>query len=236
MSDHLGLGVYTLSEAARLIQAERRAIKRWLYGYDYMSGSADDRARRHSDPLWVPQYSGEDFTEEVIGFRDLMELRVVREFVRRGVPLIVVRHCLDSAKELFGADYPFTTKRFVTDGDTIFAEAMRNTANDPAMLNLRTRQYAFHAIIKDSLYAGIEYEGGFARRWYPDPRIRTVVVDPEVQFGHPTIEETGIRTASLYASYLAEGRSVAASARLFEVSPKHVEAAVRFENKLLKAA
>lgn len=236
MDDQFGLGVYTLSDAAHLIHAERRAVKRWLYGYDYPYGPEDARTRRHSEPLWRPQYSRDDFAEDVIGFRDLMELRVVREFVRRGVSLIVVRHCLDAAKDLFGADYPFSKQRFVTDGETIFAEAMRSEATESEMLNLRTRQYTFHSIIKESLYAGIDYEDGFARRWYPEPRNRTIVVDPALQFGHPTVEEVGVRTATLYTSYEAEHRNVDAVARLFEVSTRQVEVAVRFEKKLLKAA
>jgi uncharacterized protein (DUF433 family) len=110
-------------------------------------------------------------------------------------------------------------------------------ADDEAeVLDLRTRQYAFREIIKNSLYAGIEYEGGFARRWYPEPRSRAVVINPVLQFGQPVIEESGVPTASLYASYLAEDRNKAVVARLFEITPKQVEAAVRFEEKLLQAA
>jgi hypothetical protein len=142
--------MYTLADAARLIHGDRRAIKRWLYGYDYASRKGEDRVRRHADPLWAPQYQADDFHENVIGFQDLLELRVVREFVRRGVPLLVVRRCLEAAAEMFGADYPFTTRRFVTDGETIYQEALRaGAADDEAeVLDLRTRQYAFREIIK----------------------------------------------------------------------------------------
>jgi len=126
----------------------------------------------------------------------------------------------------------------VTDGETIYQEALRaGAADDEAeVLDLRTRQYAFREIIKDSLYSGIEYDDGFARRWYPEPRSRTVVIDPVIQFGHPVVEESGIPTASLYASYLAEDKNKAVVARLFEIPPKQVESAVRFEEKLLQAA
>ena len=127
----------------------------------------------------------------------------------------------------------------MTDGETIYQEAMRAGAVDDEadVLDLRTRQYAFREIIKGSLYAGIEYDDGFfARRWYPEPRSRAVVIDPVVQFGHPVVEESGIPTASLYASYLAEDQNKAMVARLFEITPKQVESAVRFEEKLLQAA
>jgi len=234
----LGLGMYTLVDAARLIHGDRRAIKRWLYGYDYTGHKGERRVRRHAGPLWTPQYQADDFHENVIGFQDLLELRVVREFVRRGVPLLVVRRCLEAATEMFGADYPFTTRRFVTDGETIYQEALRAGADaeDAEVLDLRTRQYAFREIIKDSLYSGIEYDDGFARRWYPEPRSRAVVIDPVVQFGQPMVVESGIPTASLYASFLAEQRNKAMVAKLFEISPKQVESAVRFEEKLRQAA
>lgn len=43
-------------------------------------------------------------------------------------------------------------------------------------------------------------------------------------------------TAALYAAWLAEGKKRATVARLYEVDPRHVDAAVRFEEKLRKAA
>lgn len=228
--------MYTLADAARLIHGDPRAIKRWLYGYDRQKRKGDDLERRHSDPLWSPQYKADDFHEKVIGFQDLLELRIVLEFVQHGVSLPVVRQCLQTAAELFGVDYPFTAKRFATDGRTIYQEAVRVGAVEPEILNLRTRQYAFREIIKDSLYSGIEYAGGFARRWYPEPRSQAVVIDPVIQFGHPVVAESGIPTASLYASYLAEERNKGLVARIFEISTKQVDAAVRFEEKLRQVA
>ncbi len=231
-----GLGVYTLSDAARLVAADRQKIQRWLYGYVY-SATQNGQAISHQSPaLWVPTYSGSGLVERVIGFQDLLELRVVHEFVRHGVPLSVIRRCLKAAKDLFGADHPFTRRRFITDGRTIYQDAMRSGEEEGEILDLKTRQYAFREIIKDSLYSGIEYEGSFARRWYPEPRSHTVVIDPELQFGHPVIAESGVPTDSLYASYLAEGKSKEIVAKLFEVPLGHVTAAVRFEEKLRQAA
>jgi hypothetical protein len=84
----LGLGLYTLADAGRLIHAKSPAIKRWLYGYSYTSKNGGGRVRRLADPLWTPQYVADDFNEKIIGFQDLLELRIVHEFVRRGVPLL----------------------------------------------------------------------------------------------------------------------------------------------------
>lgn len=234
-----GLGVYTLSDAARLVRADVPKIRRWLFGYDYGKGVGAERRKLHSDPLWVPQYGTDELGERVLGFRDLMELRIVREFVARGVPLIVVRYCLEAAREMFGGDYPLTRQRFLTDGETVFHEALdvaSSTEDGPALLDLRRRQHVFRTIVKDSLYAGIEYDGEIARRWYPEGKRHAVVIDPEVQFGHPAIEQSGVPTAALYAAWLADGKKRATVAKLYEVDARHVDAAVRFEEKLRHAA
>lgn len=232
----LGIGVYTLADAALLVGADKAAINRWLYGYRYSHHRNNRTVPYRSEALWQPQYASSDLSERVIGFQDLLELRVVREFVRRGVPLLVVRRCLETAREIFGRDYPFTRQRFVTDGATIFHEVIRSNDGSPEILNLRTRQYAFREIIKDSLYSGIEYKNGSAQRWYPMPRNRAVVIDPAVQFGRPVIEEQAVPTASVYACYLAEDKNRSTVSRLFEIAPRMVDAAVRFEEKLRLAA
>jgi uncharacterized protein (DUF433 family) len=232
---HAGSGIYTLPDAARLVGTDVATIRRWLYGYQY--SKAGNERRYASGPLWQPQYTADEFGERVIGFRDLMEVRIVREFVERGVPLIVVRNCMEEARRLLG-DYPFTRQRFLTDGETIFHEVVEaeDLDKEPGLLDLRRRQRVFRTIIKDSLYAGIEYDGDLARRWFPEGKQHPVVVDPEVQFGHPTIEQSGVPTAALYAAWLAEGKKRATVAKLYEVDPRHVDAAVRFEEKLRKAA
>ena len=66
---------------------------------------------------------------------------------------------------------PATTE---TDGAANDPEPDVSDDDEAEVLDLRTRQYAFREIIKGSLYAGIEYDDGFARRWYPEPRSRAV--------------------------------------------------------------
>ncbi len=232
-SREVGIGIYSLAEAARLIHAERRSLDRWMFGYDYRRKGADgDRHECHSDPLWQPQYEQQVAGEKVIGFRDLLELRIVREFVTHGVSMLVVRRCLDVAKELYGlGDFPLSTRRFCTDGKTIFQEVVRE-GTEPEILDLRNRQYVIRDIIKPSLYAGIEYEGEFARRWFPNTGKRDVVIDPDLQFGKPVLHDSGVPTAAVYAAYLAEGRDAVQVARMYEIPKRMVDAAVKFEERL----
>lgn len=229
-----GIGCYSLDLTAKLIHEDSSAVRRWLFGYSYSNKAGGETSRRFSAPLWQTQYSKTDLSEKVVGFRDLLELRIVREFVKSGVHLLVVRNCLNEAKRIFSTDYPFTTKRFLTDGKTIFYDAVEKSG-EARLLDLKRKQYVFREIIKPSLYNGIEYEGNFARRWYPD-NAKSVVIDPELQFGKPIVADSGIATEALYATYLAEGKDKQMVARLFEIPVKQVENAIRFEQAFARAA
>ena len=236
----LGLGVYTLPEAARLVHTQTREIRRWLRGYRYTTNRSEGkRASRFSKPLWQTQYSVDaEIGGRAIGFLDLLELRIVQSFVDAGVPLLIVRRCLEHARTLFGSTHPFTEQRFRTDGRTIFLQAIQEGA-ERDFLDLKSLQYAFKEVVKPSLYAGIEYEGNLATRWFPVPgNKRLVVVDPKVQFGKPVLTGSSVPTRAVYASYQAEGADSAAAAlvcKIFELPAGEVQAAVRFEQSLLVA-
>lgn len=221
----LGTGVYSLRQAARLVGADSAAVRRWLLGYE--------RRGRSYEPLWDPELKNEYVGEPVIGFRDLLELRLVAAFERHGVSMKVIRATAEAARQEFGTAYPLTAKRFLTDGKTIFLEAVRTASDGEAMIDLPRRQLVFGDIVRPSLYAGIEYEGVRARRWYPlGDKSKLVVLDPAVQFGAPIVSRSGVPTDTLLAVYMAHGRDSKAVARIYDISPQEVNAAVRFENKL----
>lgn len=228
-------GIYSLPKASRLVGVPAPKIRRWLYGHTQSRKTGDGVVKTHAAPLWSPQLSKDDYEAEVIGFLDLLEIRFVAAFVSHGVPLQVIRTCLETARTLLKTDHPFASGSFKTDGKTIFAEALSQSTKEGALLDLKNRQFAFKEIIKPSLYEGIEYSKGEAVKWYPGKNKSVVVLDPTRQFGSPIVEDTGVPTDVLFASYLAEGATAQAiklTAGSYGVAPKHVEAAVRFEQNL----
>lgn len=112
----IGTGLYPLYQAARLVGAKPRALRRWLHGY--CRKYKGEKVR--SEPLWKTQLSGEELPGDVIGFRDLLELRMVAAFVRHGVDLKVIRATVNAASRNFGRNYPLTNQQFLTDGKRIF--------------------------------------------------------------------------------------------------------------------
>lgn len=223
----IGTGLYPLHQAARLVGAEPRALRRWLHGY-YRNYKGQ---KVRSAPLWKTQLSDEELPGDVIGFRDLLELRMVAAFVRHGVDLKVIRATVDAASRNFGRNYPLTNQQFLTDGKRIFLQAIEETTGEQRMIDVLQKQFVFSDIIKPSLFAGIEYGADGAKRWFPFGRKRSIVLDPALQFGTPVVAEAGVPTDTIYASYLAEGRDKAMVSRVFDITPKMVLDAVQFEER-----
>ena len=232
-----GTGIYSLRQAGRLVRAKPRDLNRWLFGYHFPKKGPDgEHMRAFSPPLWQTQVDTSEYEEPIIGFQDLLEVRFVRAFIQHGIPLIVIRKCLESARSIYGVAYPFTNLQFKTDGKTIFGEALKEAESEGASLvDLKNRQNVFRDIITPSLYTGIEYNGTQATKWYPTPKRERIVLDPARQFGSPIIEDTGTPTDVLYASYLAEGENegaIVTTSAIYDVPHRFVRSAVRFESGL----
>ncbi len=220
-----GIGLYTFQEATRLTGIKSGELRCWLRGYQFARGEE----KRSMPPLWKTELVDSEL--DGLSFHDLLEARFVKAFHGHGVSLQTIRIIARHARELFNSPYPFTCKRFQTDGKTIFAESLRESG-DTELLDLRGKQIVFEKIIRPFLYEGIEFGlDKCALRWFPT-KSKKVVLDPAIAFGKPIITGTGIRTDILYEAYLAESGDKQRVARQFEVPVQAVNAAIRFEERI----
>ncbi len=220
----LGIGFYTVPEAARLLKIRPLNIRRWLGGYSYTQGETTV----DMPPLWTPQLPSYDHHIE-LGFRDLIELRVIKSFLDAGLSLITIRNCLEYARECAGDDHPFSTRRFRTDGRTIFLESLRRTGEDE-LLDLKSHQYVIKKVI-DRTFKDLDISHDIVTRWRPFDGKQSIVVDPTRAFGQPITNSYGVPTVVLTDAMEAEG-SVERVCRLYDVSPSAVRDAVKFEQSL----
>lgn len=225
----LGIGSYSVAEAGRLLRVPARTIRRWLGGYAFQT--ATTTAPTTMPPLWQPQILGENGTFE-LGFRDLIELRFVAAFVDAGVGLLAIRNCLDYARQCVQDDRPFSTRRFQTDGRSIFLDSQR-ASGETELLDLKQRQYAIRDVIVRT-FKDLDVEDDAVARWRPHRGKPSIVIDPARSFGQPIVARAGVPTVILAEAVQAEG-SVDRVAALFEVSVAEVADAVAFEASLLAA-
>lgn len=213
-----------MTEAAKLVGTSPASVRRWLAGYSFRHGGEVLR----SPPLWEPQLSFPEGRLE-IGFRDLIELRFVVAFTAAGLGLKSIRNCLQYARELAANDRPFSTRRFRTDGKTIFLESM-DRFGDAEVLDLKRRQHVIKDVIERT-FRDLDVDDDAVVRWRPLDGKATIVIDPARSFGKPIAAGFGVPTSVLADAVAAEG-STEHAARLYEVPLPVVRDALRFEERL----
>lgn len=223
--DLLATGIYTISDAAELIQAPRDLVRIWVAGRgDKQSPVIENELGRLDNKI-------------AISFNALMELRFVALFHNAGVKLREIRAIMDEVRDTLEHPHPFATKTvFKTDGRKIVAEiARRNGVAN--IYDLRSHNYEMHPVVMKSLKDDVIYDPhGIAIEWRPRPKIApNVIVHPAFSFGQPILKASQIPTEAIYGSFKAE-KSARAVSLIYEVPEKRVREAVRFEQELRRAA
>ena len=220
----IGVGLYTIPEAARLVGVHPQRIRRWVRGYKYRGR---DGAETTSEPLWHADTPATDTTVG-LSFLDMMEVRMVDAFRGYGVSWAAIRDAARHACELFRDNHPFTMRRFQTDGNRIFGEVAKG--RNARLLDMNRRQWVSKPVVQQSLFEGIEFEDGQAARWYP-AKNRKVVIDPARSFGRPVLTDYGVPTEVLFAAFEVEG-SVDEVSKWYNVPKPAVRAAIGFERQV----
>jgi len=210
----VGLGVYTPADAARLIDVPVSTIGGW------MRGSAD------RDPLWRSEHAERD-GPLLLGFRDLVEAKVLYALRRQGFSGQQLRSTIAYAREQIGDERPFSTRAFKVAG----ADIMLDLPDGLFVVSRKGRgQRVFREAVAPILRP-VVYDETAATMLWMQPRKRTVVLDPERAFGSPILNDFSIPTAVLAQSARAEG-SPAVTARYFDIPVAQVRDAVDFEARL----
>jgi uncharacterized protein (DUF433 family) len=221
-----GIGVYNTAEAAMMVGMSQQTLRRWLRGYDHAKKGEEVR---HEKPLWQPQYALDEQDGVLLGFRDLIEARIVNALRAKRIGLQTIRICIDRARKIVGQEHPFSTSQFRTDGKTIFLEITRGL-DEPQLIDLKHSQGVFNRVVAPSL-ADLDFGPYGAERWWLLHGKKTIVADPERAFGQPIIAEAGITTARIVQAVEAEG-SVARVAQIYEIKRNLIRDALTYESRL----
>jgi uncharacterized protein (DUF433 family) len=226
---YVGVGLYTLPEAARLIRAPIRKLTRWAEGYTFMT----EGKGKFSEPLFTRDHP-ELATQRILTFADLMELQLVSMFRKLGVSMPTIRAAAQWAAHEFGTNHPFAVKRFHTDGKRLFAEREYIPAGEDSPVRFYQELPRYQLVldtIAEPFFKMLDYQGEEVRHFWPLGRERGVVLDPDRSFGKPIDSTSGVPTFVLY-QMAAAGESLEGIAQWYNVKPDAVKAAIEYELSL----
>ena len=233
----LGTGIYPRPEAARLLRMTPERLRRWVGGYTYWlrEAAGTTRRQRRQTPVVLPELPVLG-NVVALSFLELMELRVVKALVDRGVTLQHVRQAARLASTHFNTRHPFASQRVFTDGRFIFS-ALGTEVELPNVVKWTAEEIdqVVAGPVFEQFLSEIEFDASnsLARRWWPlGPRV-PIILDPAISFGAPVLAGTGVRTTTV--ARFARASSTREAAVAFEVDMEHAESAVDFEQQLAAA-
>lgn len=225
--------MYSQATASRLVGLDSGRVRRWLQGYEYTYAPKSTAAKRRRRQSPLVRRRG-TLGSQYASFVDLVDLLFVKKFVEHGISVQRLRKALEEAVELTG-DHHFAQRRFWTDGRKIYLQIKDRPAE--ALLELLSGgQWVIAPIIKQVAHQ-IEFDAitGISMRWFPLGKEKSVVVDPSVAFGAPTIAGRGVQTANIFDLYEGEGRDLRRVSAWLELPAEAVQNAVEFEQTLAAA-
>lgn len=216
----LGEGVYTFADAEKILRLSQSKLRNWLQGYLRASGR-----RFPAGGFRVWKVGG------AVGFSfdTLIEAFVVAQLREIGVSMKTIRMARAELSQRLETPYPFTKRGLLSDGKKILV-ALRGDDSGDVLLKLdQSGQTEFRRLV-EQFCKKIDFAESTdsAVRYWPDGRASAVVVDPHHSFGHPSIEGTNISTETI-AGMLEAGESEKVVASLYDLDPKQVRDAARFE-------
>lgn len=216
MASLLDHAIYSYTDVDRLVGLRPGTARRWLQGYE--------RGGRSYDPVLRPEPTGGD----AVTWGEMVEARLLAEFRSRDVPVQRLRPAITRLREEFGR-YPLARARPFLDVEgrelVLVVQEQVRLERPLQLVVVRNGQLVLGGAA-ERFQAAVEYRDDVVRRLRPDPRTPDVLMDPRHSFGQPAIRN--VRTESLAEDFRA-GTSREDLADLYDLTPEHVDEAIRFE-------
>jgi uncharacterized protein (DUF433 family) len=215
-------GIYDMPEAARYLKASQHGA----VIYPVSSAKMIRWIRKGVASSDLVDISGREL---LIGFEDLVSMRVIGALRASGVGWPAIREAEQWLRRETRSPRPFATETLWTGQRQIFIEWRKqlvsaSTSGQAAFDFLLEHLIPVHGLVFNE-------KTQVAKSWEPAP---SVVLEPQVQFGAPCIKGTRIPTRSV-AGMIEAGDSPEYVASAYDLAIKDVEDACEWE-RLLRAA
>lgn len=224
----LGVGLYSVNEAALYARVPTRTFSRWVYGDST------------GDPVILPQLKNQN-GDKVVTFLDFVQALAIRRIRHeRRISLPKLREAYFRARDEFHVPYPLAldSTRIGLFGppDDLSKQEIYicpDKSDDEAKkyFQLTGKKHGNQLIgevvmtySKRLIYDDTGLASQYIAYTNEDGRF---MMDPEIRFGEPYSEDSGYTAKTLFDAYQSEG-SVTRAAQVYGVKPVLVELAVEF--------
>ncbi len=218
---HPGLlyGVYSYTEAGRILKVTRQRVARWAEGYSYPLRTGWGQS--------APVLQSKEHHKGVLSFPELIELFFVREFTALGVALPHIRKTAEALATEFGP-FPFTRVPVLVNGRELLVRETERILRRPDI-----GQIVFS--FAEDFAQWVEPEEDMVRRYYPPEYRKVVYLDRTIRAGEPVVSEYAVPTRIIYDLWLKE-QDTESVAEYYNLPVPVVEVAIRYEGELRLAA
>ena len=216
----IGLGIYTLQEAALYSSVSSRKLSRWLYGTSTLS----------------PAIKSQLYEQRLVSFLDLIQSKAIAKARSLGLSMQRIRQAIDIVKREYQIEFPLAhqyalvefgselhIQDHLTDKITQLTGGQKHQILMPKIVNQFIQNLEFNTQDLAEKYIPFENNG------------IKIILNPKVQFGQPIVGNTGYRADILHKAYLAEN-SFRAAADEFAVEIEDIKTAVLYMDSLKDAA
>lgn len=213
--------LYSEADAARLLRLPQSTLHYWLEGRVYRGKSYPpvlrETASTEHDGQWTVTWA--EFIEGGALAQYRRDLRV---------PLPELRAFISTLRQEFGVAYPLATTRPWTDGKKLVIEAQESSGLPDDLWLYAPVGGQLLLPAARAFLDRVEFDDDVAVRWHPAAdSASTVVIDPDVRFGKPSV--SGISTDVLW-EYSEDGYAPDEIAEEFGLPPADVEWALSYEH------
>lgn len=207
-----------MGEAAGLLGLGVGRVRAWLDGYE--------RGGTFYQPVIRPEHTGDG----IVNWGEFVELGYLREYRRKGVPLQRLRPVIAALRNEYQTLYPLATaKPFVHGRDLVLMLQRENELPDPLAIVVPSGQMILLADEAGRFFRKVEFDAEDAARLVrPAGAASSVVIDPLVRFGQPSVR--GVSTDRLWELYDA-GEPLEVISVGYDMPEHDVRAAVAYEEQ-----
>lgn len=215
----IGNGIYTLPDLANILDLDYQKVRRLLSEYWDKRFAVD----------FGNKYSWSVGNSRAVSFHTLVEFYIFYQFKNAGVSTSKILKAHQELASMYNTAFPFANAK-ILEGIHCFGKKIVFEIKENEIIDLDFTKQLNLNFIKNFVNK-LEFDkNNIAKRLYPLGKKNSVIIDPEHQFGQPTIFGTNLFPETIYNLYKNNETKKFISAS-YGISIKQVKDAIEYCKK-----